>query len=168
MSRTQQRSSAYILLDDVDGQTEVKRGLIVKNRAESVNFLRGELVVREPEHKQPTNLSWMAVQSFNPKGRYAVVPREVLGPLTEKELHLLGALPYTSDRYAEYQNKHLEEAEYYEVHSKVFVTFNNQLEPAPGVVWYSGPVKSLGDGTVFGVELLVRPSTWILRAKLLY
>ena len=121
------------------------------------------MVVREP--KQPSNPDWIAVHSLTYEERYAVVPKEILGLLTEKQLHLLSAVAHASDRYSEYQNKHLEEAEYYNVHSKVIVTVTSYPEPSPGVVWYVGPVETVGGGTVFGVELLVRLSTVGLRIR---
>ena len=146
MAQTHQRSVAYILLDHVDGKKEGKRGLVVNANPEIVNFLQGDLVVREPDHKQPSNPDYIAVQSFNHKGRYAVVPKEILGSLTEKQLYLLSTVVFASDRFFAYQNKHLQEAEYYDVHSKVIVTLPNHLEPTPGIVWYAGPAETLGGG----------------------
>jgi hypothetical protein len=156
MAQPEQRPVAYILLDDVDGQKEVKRGF-GGSRSEIVTFLRGDLVEREPSQKQPSESGWITVWSCNSKGHYAIVPKEVLGPLTTTQFHLLITVAHASDRFSAYQNKHLQEAERYAVHSKVIVALPNYPELTPGVVWYAGPVEALNGGTMFGVELLADP-----------
>ena len=139
--------TVYMLLEHVDGE---------KTRKVPVTILQGELVIREPQHKQPNRRDYVAIQSFNPRERFAVVPKRFLATLLERQFQLLSTVPSSLNRYAAYKNKHLNEAENYDVNSKVLVNLSSYPEHIPGVVWYTGPVESISRGILFGVELLVR------------
>ena len=129
-------------------------------RKTEVTFPPGDLVIPRPEdmYKQQSSEDYVRVQSFNPKGRLATVLKKNLAPLSEKQFQLLSTVLSSSDRYAAYQNKHLNEAENYGVSSKVLVNLSSNPEEfdTPGIIRHMGKVEISSCGIMFGVELLVR------------
>ena len=149
----------YVLLEDADGKADSKKFLF-RTKTEDVVLLRGDLCKAEPSRKQPQNDEYLAVKSItHPRGGLAVVPKQHLAPLSEKELLLLHTIPHAAGRISAYEDGRLREAELLAVHSKVIVTSLEYPDPTPGVIWFVGQVESISPGIVFGVELLVRHST---------
>ena len=146
------QTEKFLLMEDVDGW-KFDPSLIERNKATKiVTLLRGDLLVRDDQSQQ------LAFRSVAPPGDLVVCPTESLARLTDRQFALLLPLQSSSDRFRAYHGHHgnlFEAEESFTVNSKVFVKMKDNRE-LPGVIWYEGIVESLGKGTIFGVELLVR------------
>jgi hypothetical protein len=132
-------AEAYMLLQDAQGRAESKR-LLFGPKKTDVMLPKGDLFKVETfsGSKQPPIAigNCIAVRSITPPlGRYAVLPKEDLAPLSETQLLLLRAFSQPSDRFVTYTAGRLKDAEVLAVHSTVTVTLPGNPDPTPGRIY---------------------------------
>ena len=144
------QTEKFLVIEDVDGSIFDPSlvGANKKTKGVTRTLLRGDLLVRDHQ-------SQLAFRSVASPGELVVCPTESLARLTDRQFALLLPLQSSSDRFRTYHESLFEAEESFKVNSKVFVQMKDNRE-FPGVIWYEGIVESLGKGTMFGVELLVR------------
>lgn len=145
----------FILLEDVDGTTKVRPYVFFGTRTDSVSLLRGDLLIKEHDSKQPDDRKNIALRTWNTPQRHVVCPRQMVGPLTLCQAQLLAAVAHSTDRYDCFTNGIVHQAEEFDRDTKVIVSSQQLQQSVPGVIWYCGPIEKLGNGIWFGVELLV-------------
>lgn len=151
-----EEAQKYILLNDRVGEKTEQSILGMTKTLKPTKVLKGEILIALPEEKQPKDYRQVLLVGVESKTLTIECATTDLARVSHEEADLLLGISSALERYNIFHERNtLEAGKKIRESTKVFVKVKALPKPAPGVVWYKGPLPT-ACGTMFGVELTVR------------